>query len=250
VPPVIDGEGYGFRVPGLVISPYARPGCIDRRQLSHDACLKFIEDDFLEGRRLNPATDGRPDSRPGVREEASGLGNLLSDFDFCQSPRAPLILPTHPEPGPASSPPGSAPTVPAQPEPGPCPPPEAPPKAAPPPPAPVLALTASVAGRQNMRRNRGRIYLTVGCNMSCGIYAHGHLGLARRRRRLRLRSATATLAANHAVCITLYISRSEGAALRAALRAGRRVEALIDVDATAAGEASKSYLVHVQLSCR
>jgi phospholipase C len=123
VPPVIDGAGYGFRVPGLVISPYARPGCIDRRQLSHDACLKFIEDDFLEGSRLNPKTDGRPDSRPGVREEAPGLGNLASDFNFCQTPRAPLILPTHPEPGPASSPPGSVPAVPAQPEPGPCPPP-------------------------------------------------------------------------------------------------------------------------------
>jgi Phosphoesterase family len=73
---------------------------------------------------------------------------------------------------------------------------------------------------------------------------------ARRGRRLRLRSATATLAANHAVRTTLYISRSEGAALRRALRTGRRVEALIDVDAAAAGEAPKSYLVHVQLSCR
>jgi hypothetical protein len=250
VPPVIDGAGYGFRVPGMVISPYARPGYIDRRQLSHDACLKFIEDDFLEGRRLNPATDGRPDSRPDVREEAPGLGNLASDFNFCQTPRAPLILPTHPEPGPASNPPGSVPTVPAQPEPGPCPPPEAPPKVVPPPPAPVLALTASVAGRQNMRRNRGRIYLTVGCNMSCAIYAHGHLSLTRRGRHLRLRSATATLAANHAVRITLYISRSEGAALRRALRTGRKVEALIDVDAGAAGEAPKSYLVHVQLYYR
>jgi len=108
-PPVIDGAGYGFRVPGLVISPWARPGYVDRRQLSHDACLKFIEDDFLEGQRLNPSTDGRPDSRPGVREEAPGLGNLASDFNFCQSPRAPLILPTHPGPGPASDPPGSVP---------------------------------------------------------------------------------------------------------------------------------------------
>jgi len=88
VPPVIDEQGYGFRVPGMVISPYARPGYIDRRRLSHDACLKFIEDDFLEGRRLNPKTDGRPDSRPDVREEAPGLGSLLSDFDFCRALRA------------------------------------------------------------------------------------------------------------------------------------------------------------------
>jgi Phosphoesterase family len=108
VPPVVDGAGYGFRVPGMVISPHARPGCIDRRQLSHDSCLKFIEDDFLEGRRLNPATDGRPDPRPDVREEAPGLGNLASDFDFCQTPRAPLILPTHPEPGPAGGPAGGS----------------------------------------------------------------------------------------------------------------------------------------------
>ena len=28
------------------------------------------------------ATDGRPDSRPDVRENASILGNLVSDFDF------------------------------------------------------------------------------------------------------------------------------------------------------------------------
>ena len=49
VPPVIDEEGYGFRVPGLVISPYARAGYVDHQQLSHDAYLKFIEDDFLNG---------------------------------------------------------------------------------------------------------------------------------------------------------------------------------------------------------
>jgi Phosphoesterase family len=108
VPPVIDGNGYGFRVPGLVISPYAKAGYVDHQQLSHDAYLKFIEDDFMGGQRLNPATDGRPDSRPDVREEAPGLGNLVEDFDFNQSPRPPLLLPTHPAPGPASCPPGAA----------------------------------------------------------------------------------------------------------------------------------------------
>jgi len=107
VPPMIDKTGYGFRVPALVISSYARPGYIDHQQLSHDAYLKFIEDDFLGGQRLNPATDGRPDSRPGVREEAPGLGDLANDFNFNQSPRPPLLLSTDPEPGPASKPPGS-----------------------------------------------------------------------------------------------------------------------------------------------
>jgi phospholipase C len=94
-PPTVDQLGYGFRVPGLVISPYARAGYIDHQQLSFDAYLKFIEDDFLGGQRLNPKTDGRPDPRPDVRENAHGLGNLLADFNFKQPPRSPLIIPAH-----------------------------------------------------------------------------------------------------------------------------------------------------------
>jgi phospholipase C len=37
VPPTIDENGYGLRVPGLVISPYARQGYIDHQTLSFDA---------------------------------------------------------------------------------------------------------------------------------------------------------------------------------------------------------------------
>jgi phospholipase C len=106
-PPNIDSNGYGLRVPSMVISPYARAGFIDHQQLSHDAYLKFIEDDFLDGQRLNPKTDGRPDSRPSVREEAPGLGNLTSDFNFEQTPRPPVLLTPSPAEGPASQPPGS-----------------------------------------------------------------------------------------------------------------------------------------------
>ena len=107
VPPAIDAGGYGVRVPGLVISPYARAGYIDHQQLSHDSYLKFIEDDFLAGERLNPTTDGRADTRAGVREEAAGIGDLASDFNFEQAPRAPVLLSPHPAPGPPSEPPGS-----------------------------------------------------------------------------------------------------------------------------------------------
>jgi phospholipase C len=95
-PPVVDRAGYGLRVPALVISPYAKHGYIDHQVLSSDAYLKFIEDDFLHGQRLDPNTDGRPDSRPDVRENAKILGNLASDFDFDQNPQPPLILPLHP----------------------------------------------------------------------------------------------------------------------------------------------------------
>jgi phospholipase C len=104
VPPTVDQNGYGLRVPGLVISPYAKKGYIDHQTLSFDAYLKFIEDVFLNGQRIDPKTDGRPDPRPSVRENASQLGDLTQDFDFTQTPRPTVILPTNPKPGPASIP--------------------------------------------------------------------------------------------------------------------------------------------------
>ncbi len=104
VPPTVDQNGYGLRVPGLVISPYAKKGFIDHQTLSFDAYLKFIEDVFLNGQRIDPKTDGRPDSRPTVREDVPQLGNLIDDFDFAQSPLPPVVLPTNPPPGPASIP--------------------------------------------------------------------------------------------------------------------------------------------------
>ena len=97
VPVNVDQNGYGLRIPAMVISPYARRGFIDRQTLSFDAYAKFIEDDFLGSQRLDPKNDGRPDPRTSVREEASQLGDLRRDFDFDQPVRAPLILPEHPK---------------------------------------------------------------------------------------------------------------------------------------------------------
>jgi phospholipase C len=95
-PPHVDRNGYGLRVPGLLISPYARTGYIDHQVLSSDAYLKFIEDRFLHGLRLNPRTDGRPDPRPYVRENAAILGDLRREFNFRQRPRPPVLLPERP----------------------------------------------------------------------------------------------------------------------------------------------------------
>jgi len=95
-PPRVDANGYGLRVPAIVISAFAKRGYIDHQILSFDAYAKFIEDDFLAGRRLDPRTDGRPDPRPDVRENASILGNLANDFDFTQKPRRPLIFAPYP----------------------------------------------------------------------------------------------------------------------------------------------------------
>ena len=91
-PPRVDENGYGLRVPSLIISPYAKQGFIDHQTLSYDAYLKLIEDRFLDGQRLDPKTMSRPDPRPTVREEVKQLGNLKKDFDFNQEPREPLIL--------------------------------------------------------------------------------------------------------------------------------------------------------------
>jgi phospholipase C len=100
-PPYVDASGYGLRVPALVISPYARKHVIDKQVLSFDAYLKFIEDDFLAGKRIDPRTDDRPDPRPDVRENEPVLGNLTADFDFNQAPRPPILSTPHLRP-PAS----------------------------------------------------------------------------------------------------------------------------------------------------
>ena len=276
VPPDVDENGYGFRVPGLVISPYARAGYIDHQQLSHDAYLKFIEDDFLGGERLNPKTDGRPDSRPDVREEAPGLGNLESDFDFAQSPRPPLILSPEPAPGPASCPPGSVPPgaaqpsplspcpYPAEPEPSPSSPPSSPPSFSSPPvstgSSPVsgvagtqvtsqLQLTASVAPRQDLRLNDGRIYLMLGCNMECAIYVHGHLNLMRGRRHMGLQSKLVALEAHKTVGVALSMSKTNLDAVRRPLAGNYPVKAAIEVQAESGGE-RQEYSVVVQLTWR
>ncbi len=96
VPPNVDVNGFGLRVPALVISPYARAGFVDHQVASLDAYVKFIEDDFLGGRRIDPATDGRPDPRPDVREALPQVGDMTAAFDFNQRPLPPLILPLHP----------------------------------------------------------------------------------------------------------------------------------------------------------
>ncbi len=96
VPKMIDRNGYGIRVPALAISPWVKPGLIDHQLLSFDAYLRFIEDRFLGGERLDPATLSRPDSRPTVREAVPILGDLANEFDFTQTPIPPLILDPRP----------------------------------------------------------------------------------------------------------------------------------------------------------
>jgi len=106
-PPRVDQNGYGLRVPALTISPFVRRGVVDHQVLSFDAYVKFIEDIFLHGQRIDPATDGRPDPRPDVRETRPQLGDLLRELEFSQPRRPPLILKQRTEwraPGPEARP--------------------------------------------------------------------------------------------------------------------------------------------------
>jgi phospholipase C len=106
IPTGADDPGYGIRVPGLVISPFAKQGFIDHQVYSFDAYNRFIEDVFLSGQRLDPLTDGRPDSRPDVRENfvPGNLTNPISGpFDFTQNPRAPYLMPVYPLPAPGNT---------------------------------------------------------------------------------------------------------------------------------------------------
>jgi phospholipase C len=73
-PPQVDADGYGLRVPALIISPYARHGFIDHTTSDFTSILKFIE--RLHG--LAPLT---------TRDEHAS--DLLEAFDFSQSPGVP-----------------------------------------------------------------------------------------------------------------------------------------------------------------
>ncbi len=99
--------GYGLRVPGMIISPWVIGGTIDHQVYSFDAYLKFMEDLFLDSERIGGKTGLRPDGRTVIRESLTTLtpgpgqgsvpvpvGNLLADFNFGQTPVAPLIQTT------------------------------------------------------------------------------------------------------------------------------------------------------------
>lgn len=86
-PPQIDEYGYGFRVPALLISPYAPRGHIDSTVLDFTSILRFIEDNWSV--------------QPLASRDAQA-NSLASAFDFSSPPRDPAIIPWE-RPQPASS---------------------------------------------------------------------------------------------------------------------------------------------------
>ena len=71
--------GYGPRLPLLVISPFAKQNFVDHTITDQSSILRFIEDNWVGGQRI----DGSFDSRAGV---------LTNMFDFKNPPNVTLIL--------------------------------------------------------------------------------------------------------------------------------------------------------------
>ncbi len=71
-PPIINGERYGFRVPTLIISAFAKEGYIDSTIYDATSILKFIEYNY----GLSP-----------LSTRDASANNLLNAFDFDQAPR-------------------------------------------------------------------------------------------------------------------------------------------------------------------
>jgi phospholipase C len=77
-PPQVDDYGYGFRVPALLVSAWARPGFIDSTELDFTSILKFIEENW----GLAP-----------LAQRDAAASSISGAFDFAGAPRAPRFLP-------------------------------------------------------------------------------------------------------------------------------------------------------------
>ena len=80
-PPQTSGQGEGFRVPTLVVSPYAKHGFIDNTPYEFGSFLSLVEANF------NLPSLGARDS-VGI-----GRNNMMNSFNFSQPPQPPVLEP-------------------------------------------------------------------------------------------------------------------------------------------------------------
>lgn len=78
-PPNVDEYGYGYRVPALLVSPYAKKGVVDSTVLDFTSIMKFIEQNW---------------SVEPVAERDANANSFIEAFDFEQSPREPVFVPS------------------------------------------------------------------------------------------------------------------------------------------------------------
>jgi phospholipase C len=79
-PPHVDAYGYGFRVPAILVSPFARQGHVDSTTLDFTSILRFIEDNW--------------GLRPLTRRDATAK-SIASGFDFRAGPRVASFVSPH-----------------------------------------------------------------------------------------------------------------------------------------------------------
>ena len=79
-PPVVDSYGEGFRVPTIIISPWARHGYIDNTMYEFGSMLKLAETIFHV---------------PSLGTRDSISNDMLDAFSFAQTPQPPLIEPAN-----------------------------------------------------------------------------------------------------------------------------------------------------------
>jgi phospholipase C len=82
-PPEVDKYGYGFRVPALLVSAYARRGYVDSTELDFTSVLKFIEENW--------------DLEP-LAERDARANSIVTALDFSQPARQPFLIPFSREP--------------------------------------------------------------------------------------------------------------------------------------------------------
>jgi phospholipase C len=75
-PTQVDVYGFGFRVPLLVVSPFAKGGSIDHTRAEFSSVLKFIESDF---------------DLPPLTARDMNAADMTQDFDFTTT--QPIALP-------------------------------------------------------------------------------------------------------------------------------------------------------------
>jgi len=108
-PPQVDAYGMGFRVPTLVISPWAKRGYVSGHLYEHSSILKFIErrfglptlasanhqfDTSTPGQN-NDAANGKSAGPPAPpRDGLSQIGDFYDVFDFSQDPNYHPHLPS------------------------------------------------------------------------------------------------------------------------------------------------------------
>lgn len=66
-PPQVDEWGYGFRIPFILVSPYAKRGWIDHTVMDHTSILKFISNNW---------------GLPPLSDRQAAASDLSSMFDF------------------------------------------------------------------------------------------------------------------------------------------------------------------------